>query len=472
MSWKRVDNSFLMKNEFQVGQKLNIRSLEPLLPFQRRTLMFTVCLSLILRLIWIMFLDPEPRLIGGDGPFYLQVGDQVARGLGLTYGNDPVAVVGPVYPAYLAFLQIVFGFENVVVAARFGQALMGACLTLLVFDLGRRCIRSEVGIAAAVLLSVDLRFIVESGSVSTESLLTILLMLSIWLYVVAIERDNIRIWILVGVSTGITTLTRGIVQLLPLIFLLHLFLLRKELRIWRSWACLVSGFAIVVTPWIVRNWVLFGSPTIVQGGAAHFWMGSQGDGRSLRRQEMLDKIYDLRIGNGGADRYSYINDAINIIVSDPIGFLRLRTARLGEAYLQPFGTVSVGVVFGDESIKDMVSSNSDQARMDTIKSPAFFPKLWIYIIHYGSIALSVLYMIMQRREFMQWSILAIVILCFSGVYALLTIIPRYIFPIMPLYLIMAAYVVVDWGYRGRKFLWPMSERKSSVVTSSTEVPRL
>ncbi|GIS66954.1 MAG: hypothetical protein CM1200mP6_00220 [Anaerolineaceae bacterium] len=63
-------------------------------------------------------------------------------------------------------------------------------------------------------------------------------------------------------------------------------------------------------------------------------------------------------------------------------------------------------------------------------------------------------MIRQRREFMQWSILAIIILCFSGVYALLTIIPRYIFPIMPLYLIMAAYVVVDLGYRSRKFLGP------------------
>jgi hypothetical protein len=145
---------------------------------------------------------------------------------------------------------------------------------------------------------------------------------------------------------------------------------------------------------------------------------------------------------------------------------------LGEAYLQPFGTVSVGVVFGNESIKDMIFSNSDQDRMDTIKSPAFFPKLWIYIIHYGSIALSVLYMIRQRREFMQWSILAIVILCFSGMYALLTIIPRYIFPIMPLYLIMAAYVVVELGYRSRKFLWPISNHKSSVTTSSIEVPRL
>jgi len=472
MSWKRVYNSFLMKNEFQVGQKPSIGSLEPLLARQRRTLLFAVLLSLILRLIWILFLDPEPRLVGGDGPFYLHVGDQVARGLGLTYGEDPVAVVGPMYPAYLAFLQIVFGFDNVVVVARLGQALMGACLLLLVFDLGRRCIRSEVGIGAAVLLAVDLRFIVESGSVSTESLLTTLLMLSIWLYVVAIERDNIRMWILVGISTGITTLTRGIVQLLPLIFLVHLFLIRKELRIWRSWVYLVSGFAIVVTPWIVRNWVLFGSPTIVQGGAAHFWMGSQGDGRSLRRQEMLNEIYDLRIGTGGADRYRYINDAINVIVSDPIGFLSLRTARLGEAYLQPFGTVAVGVVFGNESIKDMVSSNSDRALMDIINSPAFFPKLWIYIFHYGSIALSALYMIKQRRELLQWSIFAVIILCFSGVYAILTIIPRYIFPIMPLYLIMAAYVVVDWGYRSRKFLWSMFDRKFSVATSSTEVPKL
>ena len=187
---------------------------------------------------------------------------------------------------------------------------------------------------------------------------------------------------------------------------------------------------------------------------------------------MLDKIYDLRIGNGGADRYSYINDAINIIGLDPIGFLRLRTARLSEAYLQPFGTVAVGEVFGNESIKDMVSSNFEGSLMDTIRSPAFFPKLWIYIIHYGSIASSAIYMVLQRREYLQWSVLAIVILCFSGAYTILTIIPRYIFPIMPLFLIMAAYVVMDVGYRSRKLLWPMFNRYSSDVTSSTKVPRL
>ena len=466
-----MDTSFLMINEFGLGQKLTIRSPQPLLARQRRILSFTLFLSLILRLIWILFLDPRPSLVGGDGPFYMHLGDQIARGLGLTFG-EPVAVVGPVYPAYLGMLQIVFGFDNVLVAARLGQALMGVGLSLLAFDLGRRCIRPEVGIVAAVLIAVDLRFIVESGSVSTESLLTMLLMISIWLYLVAIERDNINVWILVGISTGITTLTRGIAQFLPLIFLLHLYLLRRELRVWRSWMCLLSGFAIVVTPWMVRNWVLFGSPKIAHGGAAHFWMGAQGDGRSLRRLEMLDNINDLRIGTGGADRYRYINAAINIIASDPIGFLRLRTVRLSEAYLQPFGTVAVGVVLGNESIKDVVSSNSENSLMDIIRLPAFFPKLWIYILHYGSIAAALIYIIVERRDFRQWSIFAMVIMYFSGIYAILTVIPRYLFPIMPLYLIMAAYVIVYVGYSSAKHIRPWFIRKSSVATLPTEVPRL
>jgi hypothetical protein len=197
-------------------------------------------------------------------------------------------------------------------------------------------------------------------------------------------------------------------------------------------------------------------------------MGAQGDGRSLRKLEMMDKVNDLRIGAGGADQYSYISSAINIISSDPIGFLRLRTNRLGEAYLQPFGTVAVGVVLGNESIKDMVSSDSDNSLIDIMRLPAFFPKLWMYILHYGSIVSALLYMVMQRQDFRQWSVFAIVILYFSGVYALLTIIPRYLFPIMPLYSIMGAYVVVHVGYSSARYLRPWFFRKSS----STEVPNL
>ena len=110
--------------------------------------------------------------------------------------------------------------------------------------------------------------------------------------------------------------------------------------------------------------------------------------------------------------------------------------------------------------------------MDIIGLPAFFPKLWIYILHYGSIAAALIYIIVERRDFRQWSIFAMVIMYFSGVYAILTVIPRYLFPIMPLYLIMAAYVIVYVGYSSAKHIRPWFIRKSSVVTLPTEVPRL
>ena len=64
-----------MINEFSAGQKLTITSPEPLLAPQRRILSFIVFLSLILRLIWVLLLDPQPNLVGGDGPFYMHLGD-------------------------------------------------------------------------------------------------------------------------------------------------------------------------------------------------------------------------------------------------------------------------------------------------------------------------------------------------------------------------------------------------------------
>ena len=87
---------------------------------QRCWLAALLLLALALRLGWVLLIDPEPKLEGGDGPFYLHLGDQIARGRGLRYG-EPVAVVGPVYPAYLAGMQMLLGPERVVVAARVGQ---------------------------------------------------------------------------------------------------------------------------------------------------------------------------------------------------------------------------------------------------------------------------------------------------------------------------------------------------------------
>ena len=439
-----------MRNDLSIGPAANTDQAS-LSPLQRRWLVGVLVLSLVLRLGWVMLADPEPKLKGGDGPFYLHLAEQIKDGRGLRYG-EPVAVVGPVYPAYLAGLQLVLGQGRVVSGARVGQAIIGVALVALMFELGRRWRGTRVGLLAAGLAAVDFRFVVEGGSISTESLLTALMVCSLWLYLLSLERDQTYLWVLTGVIIGVTALTRGVVQFLPLALLVHLGAQRTGRGLWRSWGLLITGFMLVVSPWMIRNWILFGSPKISHGGAAHFWMGARGDGRSLRRTEMLTEIDELRIGDGGADRYSYFSDALGIIASDPLRFVQLRARRMGEAYLQPYGTVTLGVVLGNESIKFMLSRGSGYSLADVVELPAFWPKLWMYMLHFGSILLAIYYVLMRWHKWREWIIFAIPVLYFSAVYALLTVIPRYLFPIMPLYILLAAGALVDFGLIASKRL--------------------
>ncbi len=410
---------------------------------QRYWLGALLLLALLLRLGWVLLIDPEPKLEGGDGPFYLHLGDQLARGRGLRYG-EPVAVVGPVYTAYLAELQLLLGQTRVLMAARVGQALVGVALVALLFALGERWRGPRVGLAAAGMAAVDFRFIVESGSIYTESLLSVLLALCLWLYALSLERDQKHWWVLTGAAIGVAALTRGVVQLLPLALLAHLCVQPTGRGLWRRWGLLLAGFVLLVSPWMMRNWLLFGSPTISHGGASHFWMGARGAGRSLREGEMLSEIEALRIGGGGGDRYRYFTDAIGIIADDPLRFVQLRARRLMEAYLQPFGTVTVGVVLGNESIKSMLGEGSGRSLSDAAALPAFWPKVWMYALHFGSIGLALYFAVARWRQWREWSLFAVPVLYFSGLYALLTIIPRYLFPIMPYYLLLAAGALADF----------------------------
>ena len=161
---------------------------------------------------------------------------------------------------------------------------------------------------------------------------------------------------------------------------------------------------------------------------------------------MLSEIWDIRERDGGSDRYSYLSDAFAIIASDPLGFVLLRARRVAEAYLQPFGTVTVGVVLGGESIKAMLVQGSGHSLREVVTLPAFWPKLWIYILHFGSIAMAVWYSLWRWRKWREWSLFVIILLYFSGVYAFLTIIPRYLFPIMPLFILLAVGVLVDFRW--------------------------
>ena len=76
---------------------------------------------------------------------------------------------------------------------------------------------------------------------------------------------------------------------------------------------------------------------------------------------------------------------------------------------------------------------------DLIQSEGFFPKLIIYIFHYIGLIGGLIGIYLTRRDWLKVLPLTLPIAYFTIFYTLLTIIPRYLLPIMPLYMIFAAY---------------------------------
>ncbi len=391
--------------------------------------------ALALRLAWVLLANPNPSLAGGDGPFYLHLANQIARGNGMQFNGMPMAVVGPVYPAYLAGLQLLVGEPLIQETARVGQALLSAVLALVLYAIGCRLHSTAAGLWAAGLFALDLRFIVEAGSISTETLFSLMLMLTVLAYLQARAHAKPAWWMLAGVLAGLTALTRAVAQLLPFVLLAHVWLQRRPRVAGRHQLLLLAGFAVAVAPWVARNWVVFGSPSIGEGGAAHFWLGATGSGMWTGNEQMMVDVERLRIAPG-SPQFAYLADAFHTILGNPARYIGLRLQRMLGAYAQPFGTVAVAGVFGDVSLK--AAAGTWRTAVAMLAYPVFWLKLWIYFWHFGSVLLSAACVARYWRKPGVWLLPLLVIGYMSVLYAMLTIIPRYLFPIMPLYVLLAA----------------------------------
>ena len=290
--------------------------------------------ALALRLAWVLLANPNPSLAGGDGPFYLHLANQIARGNGMQFNGMPMAVVGPVYPAYIAGLQLLVGEPLIQETARVGQALLSAVLALVLYAIGCRLHSSAAGLWAAGLFALDLRFIVEAGSISTETLFSLMLMLTVLAYLQARAHAKPAWWMLAGVLAGLTALTRAVAQLLPFVLLAHVWLQRRPRVAGRHQLLLLAGFAVAVAPWVARNWVVFGSPSIGEGGAAHFWLGATGSGMWTGNEQMMVDVERLRIAPG-SPQFAYLADAFHTILGNPARYIGLRLQRMLGAYAQP-----------------------------------------------------------------------------------------------------------------------------------------
>jgi 4-amino-4-deoxy-L-arabinose transferase-like glycosyltransferase len=208
--------------------------------------------------------------VGGDFHFadeaiYLDAARRLAGGDGFATAYRRV----PAYPVFLALLS--FGVPVGLVFIRLAQAAVAGFGTLLVMALAERMIGRRAAIAAGLVYALDPLLVMAAGLLYPETVAALVLPLVILLALGGAERDSPGRSALAGGVLGVLALLRPVALVLPPVVAAWIALAapaRGTRRLVHVGA-LGLAFLLVLAPWTVRNWRVYGQLVPVAMAGTH-----------------------------------------------------------------------------------------------------------------------------------------------------------------------------------------------------------
>ena len=168
------------------------------------------------------------------------------------------------YPAFIALVYAIAGSRPLIVTLLQCGIFAGTCA--LIVNIGARLFNVRTGLIAGLLFAIDpvpLRYVAD---LHMETLLTFAVTLNVWSMVRFHERPSVREGLLVGLTAGLATLTKGVAIVPPLVF--------GAYGMWRVGTAYLRGqrpqaspqsvvaialaTALVIAPWTARNYRVTG----------------------------------------------------------------------------------------------------------------------------------------------------------------------------------------------------------------------
>jgi 4-amino-4-deoxy-L-arabinose transferase-like glycosyltransferase len=162
-------------------------------------------------------------------------------------------------------------------AARVWWCAISAATVIAVGWLGSLVASRRVGLVAALLLAFypgHFYYAMHFGSEVPFGLLTVG---AIGLLILGVRRSSFVLVALSGMCWGLAALVRGQVLLLLPVVLLLMCLTREGRRNCRYYATALVTSGLVISPWILRNYLVFGKPTMALLLSAYTFWGAHND---------------------------------------------------------------------------------------------------------------------------------------------------------------------------------------------------
>lgn len=214
--------------------------------------------------------------LGQDSLWYSLVAGEIAHGkpirfLVLEHVGARVHVMPILTAAHgILFPLIVAAGEKLgatsFTATRLVGGGLGSCAAIAIGVLAHELAGRRVGLCAAVLAAIYPPFILNDALLMSEPLYRLLVVLAVLAALRMRHRSPPAAAVAFGVIVGLAALTRTEGSLLLLF--LGVPLLWRVGHAWRRLGVALVAALVVVSPWVVRNWSVFGSPTLSTGSGS------------------------------------------------------------------------------------------------------------------------------------------------------------------------------------------------------------
>jgi 4-amino-4-deoxy-L-arabinose transferase-like glycosyltransferase len=308
----------------------------------------------------------------------------------------PSAFRTPVYPFLLAGFLGAFGETTGIWLLIFLQFFVSVFTVIVIYLTLKQVIGDTPALIGAVIYSLLIDPIIYTYLITTETLFTFFIVFTLYQLILYQKQNNAKYLIFSGLSLGLSILTRPVATFLPwLLFavIIGFALYKKRGNVLKPFILLAVTF-LVLSPWLLRNYLVLGSPEISTVGGTNLYFYNYAYLKAYLSNQSVDEIQKQL-------RSSDIDESSMLVGSDFARVSRQETYALQEILGHPgdyaivhmrglfqilFGTCSeelfhqLGLTYQPRNMFDIVNPNLFLDFL--LKFQKYFFEKWPQIINF------------------------------------------------------------------------------------------